>query len=158
MQHELLKNFDIFKNLLIKGQVFYYKYKFSKNDIGKSRPIIILNNFPPVSEETRVYYVVLMGDAEKAYNLRPDETDVIRNDILKYPSAFYLTQIQAGRAFTLHEDLINGTLRYENKLSDSNVNYLDECIDKFISDESKAKTIPPKMRRAIRKLSNGNQK
>lgn len=158
MQHELLKNFHIFKNLLIKGQVFYYKYKFSKNDIGKSRPIIILNSFPPVSEETRVYYVVLMGDAEKAYNLRPDETDVIKNDILRYPSAFYLTQIQTIRASKLHEDLINETLRYEDKLSDTNIDYLNECIDKYLLDVDKTKTVPPKMKKAIRRLSKEDRK
>ena len=157
MQHELLKNFNIFRDLLVKGQVFYYKYKFSESDIGKSRPILILNNFPPTSKETRVYFVVLMGDTIKAYDLRPNETDVIRNDILKYPSAFYLTQIQTKRASELHEDLLNGTLRYENRLSDATADHLDDCINRYLSDPDKKKTVPPKMRRAIKQLNDDDQ-
>ncbi len=150
MKDKLLKNFKIFKECLTKGRNFVYKkYKFPGKKIVKARPIIILNDNPPANKDSKVHYTTLTGEVQKAYQYRPKEVVVLRNGVLKYSSAFYLSQILTSESGKLHSDFLDGILFYSGKLSDDSIKYINKRIQEFLSDDEKAKTVSKAIRKAI---------
>jgi len=157
MKYELLKNFEVFKKCLIKGAIFIYKkYKFQKEDVEKSRPIIILNNIPPHDKKDIVYYSTLTGEIQRySTKNKPKEIIIIRNGILKCASAFNLGQVIKVECGKLHCDFLNDILDYKGNISKKIKTYLDKEIILYFSDNKLSKTIPNVVRKAIL-LNNDN--
>ncbi|OQX51970.1 MAG: hypothetical protein B5M53_09805 [Candidatus Cloacimonas sp. 4484_209] len=148
----IIKKYDYFKNLLSKGSIFVLKkFKFSSEDKEKPRWILILNNNPPSHRKAKIYWVPLTKQVEKAlkYSTKEDDIWVVKNSFLKFPSAFNLVNIQHTQAKILYMQYRNGKLKYKGNLSTESIFYINVYISQFLASPQKAKTISPKIKKAI---------
>lgn len=151
MKDGLLRDFDIFKQLLVKGSIFVYKsYSFGENTPLKARPLIILNSSPPQNKESPIFYSTLSGsNIERYIENKPKGIVVLRDDNLRCPSAFNLKQIIPENSGKFHNDYLENALFHPGLLSDENIKYVHAEICKFVSDERMKKTISKVIRKAI---------
>jgi len=148
----IIKNYEYFENLLSKGSIFVLnKFKFSSRDKEKPRWILILNNKHPSHRKAKIYWVPLTSQIEKACQHISDVTDiyVIQDGVLEYSSAFSLLNVQNTRAKKLYTQYRDGKLEYRGRLSTESISYINAYISRFISSPQKAKTVSPKIKKAI---------
>lgn len=148
----IIKNYEYFKNLLSKGSIFVLnKFKFSSGDKEKPRWILILNNNPPSHRKAKIYWVPMTKQVNKTLKYSADENDiwVVKNSVLKFPSAFNLFDIQSRQAKILYMRYKERKLKYKGKLSAGSISYINNYISQFLSIPQKAKTISLKIREAI---------
>jgi len=148
----IIRNYEYFKNSLSKGSIFVRnKFKFPSGDKKKPRWILILNNEPPSHKKAKIYWVPMTKQVKKALKNSPEKDDiwVVKNSVLNFPSAFSLLYIQSEQAKSLYTQYIGRKLEYKGKLSKESIYYINAYISQFLSSPQKAKTIPPKIKKAI---------
>lgn len=148
----IIKNYEHFENLLSKGSIFVLsKFQFLSGDKEKPRWILILNNKPPSHKKAKIYWVPMTKQVKKAlkYSTEKDDIWVVKNSVLNFPSAFSLVNIRNTRAKLLYTHYIKGKLEYKGKLSKEAIYYINAYISRFLSSPQKAKTISPKIKKAI---------
>jgi len=151
MKDDLLKNFNVFIQLLVKGAVFVYgSYGFGEDEPSKPRPIIILNCKPPQDRKENIFYSTLSGsNIERYARNKPKGIVILRDDKLRYTSAFNLGRIISENSGKFHEDFLANVLFYPGLLSEENIKYVHKEICTFVTDKKTGKTISKVIRRAI---------